>query len=281
MQLLRALREEIKLSEEREKIADRKMQNGSGSRLDWLEAKTEFNRQQSLLIQLESKDVEARLSLNRIMGIPLEEGFTIPDTVIIDYNPDFAALKKSVAEQNNTLKFYDKDLRISEAELRETKSLRSPVIWLNGRYGYTKTSNEAGFVLLNKSNGFYYGANLTFPIFNGFNIRQQIRNSKLNVSIANLSLESATQQVNQDLLNAWRNFRDNIQLLKMEEENIGYAREVLSIAHERYRIGLSSVVDLQEAQRTFENAMTRVTDARYNTKISETSLRKLNGELIK
>ncbi len=279
-QLLKALREEMKLSEERVIIAERKFNNGSGSRLDWLQAKTEYNRQQSILIQLESSDVAARISLNRILGRNLEEKFIIPDTVIISYKPEFSELKKSVAVQNNTLKYYSKDLRIAELKLKESKGLRYPVLTANARYGYTRNSNEAGFMLLNETNGFYYGANVTVPLFSGFNISRQIKNAKLDASIAGLNLESFTQSINEELMNGWRDFNNNMELLRMEEENIGYAVEVLKVAHERYRIGLSTVVELQEAQRTFENAMVRVADARYNTKISETTLRRLNGELI-
>ena len=279
-QLLKALKEEMKLSEDRLIIADRKMKNGSGSKLDWLQAKTEFNRQQSLLIRLESSDVAARIELNRILGRNLEEKFSIPDTVIITYKPDFSELKKTIVTQNNNIKFYSKAQRISELQLKETKGLRSPVIDLNARYGFSRNTNDAGLVLLNQTNGFFYGAGLTFPLFNGFNIRRQIRNAQLDVTIAGTVLESYTASVSQELLNGWRDFNNNIELLRMEEENIGYAREVLNIAHERYRIGLSSVVDLQEAQRTFENAMTRVADVRYNSKLSETTLRRLNGDLI-
>jgi outer membrane protein len=279
-QLLKALREEIKLSDDRLIIADRKMQNGSGSRLDWLQAKTEYNRQQSLLIQLQSSDTGARINLNQLLGRELEVQFTIPDTVIVDYHPDYSQLKKTVVEQNNTLKFYSKDLRIAELQMKEAKALRSPVIDVNARYGYTNNSNEAGFVLENKSTGFYYGAQLYVPLFQGFNIRRQVRNAKLDVSIADLTLQSYKLQVSRELMDAWRNYNDNLELLRMEEENIVFAREVLSVAHERYRIGLSSIVDLQEAQRTFEQAMVRVADARYNTKITETALRRLNGELI-
>jgi outer membrane protein len=279
-QLLKALKEEMKLSDDRLLIAERKMNNGSGSRLDWLQAKTEYNRQQSLLIQLQSSDTAARINLNRILSRNLEETFLIPDTVIVDYHPDYSQLKKTVTEQNNTLKFYSKDRRIAELQLKETKALRSPVIDLNARYGYTRNSNEAGFVLLNKSTGFYYGAQLFFPLFEGFNIRRQVRNAKLDFTIADLTLQSYNLQISEELMDSWRNYNDNIELLRMEEENIIFAREVLAVAHERYRIGLSSVVDLQEAQRTFENAMVRVADARFNTKMSETTLRRLNGELI-
>ena len=280
-QLLKSMREEILFSEERVTISDRKMNNGSGSRLEWLQTKTDFNRQRSIKIALES-DIDAeRMKLNLLMGRKIETPFAVEDTVIITYKPMIEDLKKSVLDQNNQLNYFKRNQRISKLELKEKQSLRFPLINLNAHYIYSKTTNEAGFTLLNQINGFNYGATATIPLFHGLNINRQIKNSKIDVLNSDISFENMQSQVNSDLLNAWRTFKKNLELLQIEEQNIGYAREVLSVSQERYRIGMSSVIEQQDVQRTFEEAMKRLTEARFNTKISETILRKLNGELVK
>ena len=280
-QLLKSIREELLFSEERVKIADRKMSNGSGSRLNWLQAKTDYNRQRAVEIALESDVEAARISLNHLMGRNIETFFTIEDTVIITYKPMFEELKKSVNNQNNLLNYYRRNQRIAKLALRENLSLRSPVININAHYVYSKNTNEAGFTLLNQIHGFNYGATATIPLFHGFNISRQIKNSKLETLNSDITYESVNAQVNADLFNAWREFSSNLDLLQLEEQNIGYAHEVLSISQERYRVGVSTVVEQQDSQRTFEEAMTRLANVRYNAKISETKLRRLNGELVK
>lgn len=280
-QLLKSMREEILFSEERVTISDRKMNNGSGSRLEWLQTKTDFNRQRSIKIALESDIDEERMKLNLLMGRKIETPFAVEDTVIITYKPMIEDLKKSVLDQNNQLNYFKRNQRISKLELKEKQSLRFPLINLNAHYIYSKTTNEAGFTLLNQINGFNYGATATIPLFHGLNINRQIKNSKIDALNSDISFENMQSQVNSDLLNAWRTFKNNLELLQIEEQNIGYAREVLSVSQERYRIGMSSVIEQQDVQRTFEEAMKRLTEARFNTKISETILRKLNGELVK
>ena len=165
--------------------------------------------------------------------------------------------------------------------MKETKALRSPIIKFNAHYIYSKNTNEAGYSLLNKSYGLNYGATATIPLFHGANISGQIKNSKLEFERADIFMESVTAEVNADLYKEWLMFKNNLELLQLEEQNIIYAREVFSISHERYRIGVSNSVEQYEAQRTFEEATTRLIDARYNSKLSETMLRKLNGELVK
>ena len=280
-QLLKLVKEELLLTEERVNISERKMTNGSGSRLDWLQAKTENNRQRSAKLLIETESQSERINLNKLLGRNIESAFSVEDTVIVTYNPSFEDLKRSVITQNNFLNFYRRNKRIAELGLKETKALRSPIIKFNAHYIYSKNTNEAGYSLLNKSYGFNYGATATIPLFHGSNISGQIKNSKLEFERADIFMESVTAEVNADLYKEWLMFKNNLELLQLEEQNIIYAREVFSISHERYRIGVSNSVEQYEAQRTFEEATTRLIDARYNSKLSETMLRKLNGELVK
>jgi outer membrane protein TolC len=174
-----------------------------------------------------------------------------------------------------------KSQRIAQLELKETRSLRLPIISLNSEYLYNKTTNEVGFLLSNKVNGFNYGATATIPLFRGFNINRQIKNSKLDLLNADIALQSTELKVKAELFDSWREFENNKRILNLEEQNIIYAREVLSIGQQRYKIGVANNVEMLDAQQTFEDAIKRLAAARYDTKISETALRRLNGELVK
>jgi outer membrane protein len=133
---------------------------------------------------------------------------------------------------------------------------------------------------LNQSQGFNYGATISFPIFHGFNINRQIKNAKVEVLNAKLQLSSWNDIVNADLLNTYRNFTNSLEILQTEEDNILLAREVLVIAQERYRIGISNGIELQDSFRTFEESMSRLVNARFDAKTNETNLRKISGRLI-
>jgi outer membrane protein len=280
-QLIHAIREELILSEERMRIAERKLNNGSGSRLELLQARTEYNRQHSTEITLLAEADKAKYGLNQILGRQPETIFNTEDTVIISYRPVLDELKRTVEKHNSTLSFLVRGEKIAGLQLKETSAQRWPRISFNTHYIYNRSTNEAGFSLLNQSRGFTYGFTAVLPLFHGFNINREVKNSRLEMLNARLQYESGKNNISTELHNAWKDYSSSLEFLKIEEENIGFAREVLQIAHERYRIGLSNSIELQEAQRTFEEAMTRLTNARYNAKISETTLRQLNGDLVK
>ncbi|MFZ7144797.1 MAG: TolC family protein, partial [Bacteroidota bacterium] len=274
-----ATQQEIKLLEERLQLAERKLNNGSGSKLDQLQAKLEYNRQKSIELSTISLIEEYKLNLNRLMARSLETPVVTDDTIIISFRPSLEELKKSLPENNN-LKYYEMNQRIAELSLKENQSLRYPRINLGTHYIFNRTTNEAGFTLLNQTQGFNYGATISLPIFHGFNINRQIKNAKLDVLNARLQLSSVNDLMNADLLNTHRNFSNSLEILQTEEDNILLAREVLDIAQERYRIGISNAIELQDAFRSFEESMTRLVNARFDAKSKETDLRRLSGRLI-
>ena len=65
------------------------------------------------------------------------------------------------------------------------------------------------------------------------------------------------------------------------KSNLVFARENVTIALEAYLLGSISGLQLTEAQNSLEESYSRLIDARYMVKLSETALMKLNGDLMK
>ena len=81
--------------------------------------------------------------------------------------------------------------------------------------------------------------------------------------------------------NAYRDYDLYKRTLQLEEENIQYVRENIYIARERYRLGISTFLEMREAQRSLLDATTRLIQARFNTKLAEIELLRLRGDLVK
>lgn len=277
---LKALEEELQLSADRLRIAERKLNNGSGSKMDMLLAKTDYNAQMSSKLSLENTLEAARINLNVLLARPVSNLYMLADTVIVEYKPDLNDLLKNSESRNSSVVLYSINQKIAELSLKENQSMRWPKISLGAHYLYNKSENDAGFSLLNQSNGFNYGITASLPLFHGFTISRQIENSKQALLSAKLELAAVKQSTDAELLIAYRNFTSQMEILRMEEDNISSAREILTVAQERYKIGVSSSVEIQDAQKVYETSVSRLTTARYNAKLAEVRLRKLNGELV-
>ena len=64
----------------------------------------------------------------------------------------------------------------------------------------------------------------------------------------------------------------NLNLIRLEEQNLSVARENLEIALERYKLGDLSGLDLREVQKSLLDAEERLILVRYQTKVAEISL---------
>ncbi|MCB9166862.1 MAG: TolC family protein [Flavobacteriales bacterium] len=279
-QALEAINEQIAVAEEVGTIAQRRLDNGSGSKLDVLLARTQLNAQRSAALSAQAGLDNAKLELCRLLTIAPTTTIAVEDTVIIRYDPDLAALQNAATAGNNTLLLSGSRQRAAELGLRATQATRWPTIDLNGAYQFTRSTNNASFILLNQNLGYTWGVTASVPLFNGLRTNTAIRNAKLDLLNAGLDLESERQQLDADTRKAWRDLQSRKGILTLEEENITAAREVLHIAEARFQAGLSSIVELKEAQSTFAEAASRLVTARYNAKVAETELRRLAGDLV-
>ena len=69
--------------------------------------------------------------------------------------------------------------------------------------------------------------------------------------------------------------------LTLEEENILLAKENVDIVFQVYKLNSNTLIQLKEAQKSLQDAYTRLIDARYSTKVAETELLRLKGDLVK
>ena len=76
-------------------------------------------------------------------------------------------------------------------------------------------------------------------------------------------------------------YQSNLNILKLETENLYLVKENITIALERYKLGLSGSFELITAQKSLEDAQLRLINAKYECKISEIELLKLSGKINK
>ena len=94
-----------------------------------------------------------------------------------------------------------------------------------------------------------------------------------------LEQQQIEQSLKADLYNLWQAYRNNIEMLKLERENIIAAKENHDIAMERYLLGNLSGIEMREAQKSLLDAEERILTAEYDTKLCEISLLQISGKI--
>lgn len=271
----------IRIYEERVKISEMKLDIGSGSKLDLLQAKVDLNEQRSLRLNQLKALSDAKTLLNKLLSRAPDTELDVNDSIRITYEPKLEDLKNSVLQNNNSVLFSQQNVSMNNYLLTETRSLYYPRLGVNLNYNFSNSENQAGFVLLNRNLGFNAGFTASWTIFNGFNTSRQVKNAKISSLNSQLDYEQTKTEVNSELMSAFTNFKNAMELLKLEEDNFSIAKENVTVALESFRIGKTSSLELKTAQTSFENARSRLVSARYQAKVAETELLRLNGMLEK
>lgn len=280
-QVMEVLRQSIKISEERVKIAEDKKQLGSASKFDLLQAQVDLNEDKSSLLNEELNLKQAKILLNQLMGRNVNENFNVADTILINENLNYDDLKAATGGQNSEIILAEQNKNISDAEINIARSEIFPEISLNAGYDFSKSEAEAGFVKSNKTLGFFYGISARINLFNGLSTRSRIENAQVSFKQSELQLQQVKNKVNADLSNAYEKYKNSIQLVKLETENFSAAQENVEIAVEKLRLGSIAPLEFRETQRQLINAKSRLVAAQFEAKNAETELLKISGQLIK
>ena len=280
-QLIRSGNESLNIYVEREKITQTKFDIGSGSMQELLQTKVDRNSLRSELLKHEQSLTETKSNLNLLLAWPAETAFSIQDSLVISDKYIKDDLVKSVFENNFQLRYQQNNVIASGFSIREYESLRYPRIGVHAGYNYLKNENKAGFSLLNRTAGLSAGVAATWNIFNGFNTSRQVKNSRIFLENSKQQYEYTKLSLGSALVNAWRNFENAKEMLSLEEENIRLAKENVDIALERFKLGASDILELKEAQNSYESSSVRIITARYDARLAEIQLMKLNGDLVK
>lgn len=278
---LNNLKNAVKLSKERLRIVEARYLIGSSSRLDYQQAKVDFNADSSKLIQQYEVLFTSRVQLNKLMSVPnVEQQVTLVDTVI-NYNPllNREDIWMKTKSSNTLLKLIQHSRQLSELDLKDVLSQNYPYLKLNAGYGYTKNIYDTGSSDWQQTMGFNYGVTIGMNLFNG-NRKRQKQNAKLEIENRRLESEQLELSIKTSLANMWMAYQNNMQLVNLEKENVETAYENYDIAIDRYKLGDLSGIELREAQNSLFAADERLVQAMYNTKLCEISLNQLSGQII-
>jgi outer membrane protein TolC len=151
---------------------------------------------------------------------------------------------------------------------------------MNAGYGYTANWYETGAMELQHRVGFNYGVTVGLTLFNGLNRQREQRNARIQLQNSDFRIQNLELGLKADLSNLWMAYQNNLELLKLEKENLIVARENYEIANERFLLGDLAGIELREAQNSLFDAEERLSIAEYNTKLCEISLQQLSGQVL-
>lgn len=280
-QFIKSLKVSLDLAADQKTLASQKFKAGSGSNVDVLQTQIDYNNIAIQIMQQQNLLNEQRVNLNNALKRAPDIDFIVPDTIIVQTKPEYSAALENTEKNNNSILISRKNIEIDELALKEYKANRFPKIGVTGNYTIARTTNDIGLLRLNQNYGYNAGFIFSWTLLNNLTTNTAVKNQKVQLINDNLRLEASRLLEKSNLYKAFLNFQNNLNIMTVQKQSVQLAKENLKIASERFRQGLSNYIEYRTVEQSYEDAVYRLSQASFNTKLSELSYLKEQGMLVR
>jgi outer membrane protein len=117
------------------------------------------------------------------------------------------------------------------------------------------------------------GVNLQIPLFTGFRYSAQSREAELRAQAMRQRLADLRNRISRDVRTAWLTASTAFDRVNVSQQLLGQANLALDLAQTRYKLGLSSIVELSQAQLQQTQAEIGSAQAEYEYRLALALLR--------
>lgn len=268
----------LRLSKERLRIAELNYQTGRFSGLDYHLAKVDFNSDSAQYVKQQQTVRATLIRLNTLMSnANIDQRINVPDSsIIIRDDLVLEALWQKTLDANASLLRATQSTMIAETDYKKVTSRNYPYLKLNAQYAYNFNHYEESATLKRDNMNLNGGLTMGINIFDG-NRRRERKNAEIAIENSKLQRESIELQLHASLRTFWDAYRNNLELLALQQQNLEIAESNLEIAMERYKLGDLSGFDMRQVQKNLLDAEERVLQVQYDAKLCEISLLQISG----
>jgi outer membrane protein TolC len=272
---VKARQADIDLAQQLFKLAKDRKAAGVATGLDVTreEVQLENNRQRWLVAQNEQQS--ARLNLIRALGIGFEVRLVLTDAltfVPVEAQPAEQALTIA-REQRLELRVQESRQRMAALSLSSVASERLPSLSLNGDYGWIGLKPEDA--LATRS----IGLTFSVPIFDGGQRESRISETRSRVRQESIRMQDVSDQVTLEVRNALLTLESSQQQVVVAQKGLDLAAKELTFARDRFAAGLTTNIEVTNAQTSLARARDNLIEALFRLNASRINLARAKGEI--
>jgi outer membrane protein len=236
------------------------------SELDSSFANVNLAQAKLLLLDAQNNENAARTSLSAVLGFPSLQNFQLVEDTAAFAPPqsnvdDLISTAFSTRPEILSLNFQSESaFKLQKAE----RDLLFPNIRAMGVVGDTPVRNPAIYPN-------WYGAvgvDVNIPVFNGFLFTARSREASLRAQATEERLRDLRNRISRDVRTSWLNAMTAYDRLAVTQQLQEQANLSLSLAQSRYNLGLSSIVELTQAQLQLTQAQITNAQAGYDYRLA-------------
>ena len=275
---LKTIEKSIDASNQQLEIIKTRQFVGLANNADLFQAQIDLN---ALLQARQSQQLiidQAKMELLRQLTLNPDSVINIQDTILVDKNILMTDVLNNLNKNADIVAAQEK-VKINELLVKETAALRYPSIRASTGYNFTRNQAAAGQILLNQNYGPFVGVSVGIPIYNGSVYKRQQKVAEINVGNAELDKQVLIRDYNAQVVKVYQSYAITLQQLKTEQENYSLSNQLLELVLQKFKFKQATIVDVKNAQQSFEASGYRLVNLNFAAKSAEIELKRLANKL--
>ncbi|MGP6158575.1 MAG: TolC family protein [Vulcanimicrobiaceae bacterium] len=249
--------------------------SGQIPRADVLRAQTELANEQVNAISAGNAVALAQSNLDNVLDVSLGNVYAPTDRLDADAPTfDLDSLLRGAHEQRGELQAALAALSAAQHAVDQARAGNNPQLALTVADGNTQPAVTAGY-----HNQFSVGLNAVFSLYDGGATAAGVAGAKAGVEEARLGLEELDNSVALEVRKAYLNLNEARARVAAAREYVAFADENLRLAQIRYRGGVGTALELQDAELRSTTARQTLVGAQAASREGVTALRFAAGLL--
>ncbi len=230
------------------------------SGLDVSFADVDLSQAQLLLVQAQNNLQASYADLSTALGLADPKTFQLTETPVPPAPPaDFPTLMAQAIQNRPELVSRRFDVNAAQSYATAQRDLWFPTISGVGVAGvapYVEAPLGSRYAAA--------GFNVNIPIFNGRQFNALHAEATAQANAQQQYLRDVQNAIIRDVRTAWLNANSGFQRLSITQQLLDAANQALDLAQQRYKLGLSSIIELSQAQLNQTQAAITETSAKYD-----------------
>ena len=274
---VKAREADIELAQQLVKLAKDRKAAGIATGLDVTREEVQLENDRQRLLVAQNEQESARLNLIRTLGIDFEVRLVLTDELkflpVARQSPEQAL---TIARgQRLELQAQEQRQRLATLSLSSVTSERIPSLSLAGDYGWIGLKPEDA--LATRS----IGLNFSIPIFDGGQRERRISESRSRVRQESIRMKDVSDQITLEVRNALLTLESSTQQVAVAEKGLELALKELTFARDRFTAGLTTNIEVTNAQTSVARARDNQIEALFRFNASRINLARAKGEIEK
>jgi outer membrane protein TolC len=214
-----------------------------------------------------------KLSLARIIGLPIEQQFVVTETAayapLTGVTPESA--KAEALRSRSDLESARLTVKAAEHDVLAQRAQRVPTVGVSADYG------AGGINVGNTNRLFSVSASVSVPLYTGGRIRAEVDAAQSELVRKQSELKDLEGRIAYDVRIAWLDVQASDSGIAVAQSNRQLAERALTQAEDRYTNGVTNYLEMVQAQEAVAQANENYIASLYSFNVSKLSLARAMG----